>query len=152
MSIRFTEHEEPLPTKPPEPAVRIKRVLLAEDDADMRAMLAAAPRHDQYEVVEARDGRELLERYSASRVAGLPVDVIITDLRMPKLTGLQVLRELHDAKHRIPVILITAFGDHGTHIDAWLLGAAAVLDKPFEVDDLRRLVRNLGKRQAGPEH
>jgi len=77
--------------------------------------------------------------------------VIITDLRMPKLTGLQVLRELHNAKYRIPVILITAFGDHGTHIDAWLLGAAAVLDKPFEVEDLRRLVRSLGKRQAEPE-
>ena len=151
MTIRFTEQEEPIVTRAAEPAVRAKRVLLAEDDPDMRGMLAAALRLDHHEVVEARDGRELLERFSASRVAGLPVDVIITDLRMPKLTGLQVLRELHDAKHRIPVILITAFGDHGTHIDAWLLGAAAVLDKPFEVEDLRRLVRNLGKRPAEPE-
>ena len=140
-------------TKPPviEPPNRARaappalagRVLLAEDDEEMRRLLASALRKSHYEVLEAADGKELLERLSQTRAGAPPVDLIVTDVRMPRLTGIQALRQIHDSGFDIPVVVITAFGDHATRIDAWLHGASAVLDKPFEVEDLLDEIKRL---------
>ena len=124
------------------------RVLLAEDDTEMRRLLASALRNHRYEVIEATDGKELIDQISESLLSGRPVDFIVTDVRMPKLTGIQVMKFIKNAGLDVPVIIITAFGDHATRIDAFLNGAAAVLDKPFDIDDLMDEVRRLG---AGPE-
>jgi DNA-binding NtrC family response regulator len=69
-----------------------------------------------------------------------PPDVLVSDVRMPGLGGLDVLRGLRHCEWANPVILITAFGDEATHLEAVRLGAAAVLDKPFDVDDLRAIL------------
>lgn len=124
---------------------RPARVLVAEDDAEMRSVVAAAVRKDGYEVVEARDGAEVLDLIGDSllRRKPDPPDVLITDIRMPGFSGLQVLAGLRQADWKVPVILITAFGDPGTHAQARRLGAVAVFDKPFDVDDLRTVVMNL---------
>jgi two-component system response regulator AtoC len=122
--------------------LRARRVLIAEDDSEMRRLLGATLRADGHEVIEAADGVELLARFEAALAAGEPVDLIISDIRMPKLTGLQALRRLRAARHHVPMILISAFSDHATHIEAWLQGAMIVFDKPFDLDELRRLIRN----------
>ena len=119
------------------------RVVIAEDDAEMRRLLASALRNDHYEVVEVADGKELIDRVADSITAGLPVDCIVTDVRMPKLTGTQALKLIKGAGLTIPVIVITAFGDYATRSDAWLLGATAVLDKPFEIEDLMDEMRRI---------
>ena len=124
------------------------RVLLAEDDTEMRRLLASALRSDRYEVVEAVDGKELIDQVSDSIIKGQPVDCIVTDVRMPRLTGTEALRFIKGAGLMIPVIVITAFGDYDTRVDAWLLGAAAVLDKPFEIEQLMDEIRRL---RPGPE-
>lgn len=124
------------------------RVLLAEDDTEMRRLLASALRSDRYEVVEAADGKELIDQVSDSIIKGQPVDCIVTDVRMPRLTGTEALRFIKGAGLLIPVIVITAFGDYDTRVDAWLLGAAAVLDKPFEIELLMDEIRRL---RPGPE-
>jgi DNA-binding NtrC family response regulator len=125
---------------------RPRRVLLAEDDADMRRLLAQALRDDGYDVLEARNGSQLLDSIAALALepdCDEPVDMIISDLRMPGRNGLSILAGLRDAQWMTPFILITAFGDDDTHAEAHRLGASAVFDKPFDVDDLRTAVLNM---------
>lgn len=119
---------------------------MAEDDALLRQLLANALRADGCEVIEARDGAELarcVDTLVLQPAEGEPVDLIITDLRMPVVSGLEVLGRLRCRDWATPVILITAFGDQPTHVEATRLGAAVILDKPFDVRDLRSAVRRL---------
>ncbi len=118
---------------------RHARVLLAEDDETLRRLLADVLRQDGYEVEEARDGTELLERIDASLVVRwerAEQVVVVADVHMPGFTGLDVLAILRCAHCVAPVVLITAYGDPETHAEARELGAV-VLDKPFELDALR---------------
>jgi len=115
------------------------RVVLAEDDSELRAFLAEALRAQGYQVEEIADGAQLLE-FVANRlrsngsIAG--VDVVVSDIRMPGFSGMDVLVGLRRVLDRTPVILITAFGDESTHQLARAFGAVAVLDKPFDVEHL----------------
>lgn len=130
------------PDAPREEPARRPRVAVADDSAEMRALIASTLRADGYEVVESGDGHQLvrmLEPVDPEQRA-TSVDLIVSDLRMPELSGLEVLGALHDRALRTPFILITAFGDEDTHREAEQLGAAAVLDKPFDLDRLRSLV------------
>ena len=125
--------------------VAAPRILLAEDDAAMRAMLAQALRRDGYDVIEVHDGGELLMRIEQAMGHGdtdRPFDLVISDVRMPYLSGVEVLAELWRIDSlSTPVILITAFGDPSLHEEAQQLGAVAVIDKPFELEDIRTAVR-----------
>lgn len=122
---------------------RARRVLLAEDDTRMRQLLAATLRRDGFSVVEAVNGADLLDAVGEvlADEHAAPLDLIITDIRMPTLSGLDVLSELRWVGARVPVILITAFGDEATHALADRLGAAAIFDKPFDLDALRAAAR-----------
>jgi CheY-like chemotaxis protein len=126
------------------------RILLAEDDDEMRELLVSVLRRDGYEVFEARTGAALLDRLQGSfRPDGRATEIVITDLRMPGLSGIQVLADVRARPGVRPVILITAFGNDDLHRQARALGAAAVFDKPFDIDDLRMMVINLD-RPRGP--
>lgn len=130
------------PDAPREEATRRPRIAVADDSAEMRALIATTLRADGYDVVESGDGHELvrlLEPIEPERHA-TSVDLVVSDLRMPELSGMDVLGALHDRALHTPFILITAFGDEDTHREAHELGAAAVLDKPFDLDRLRTLV------------
>lgn len=119
------------------------RVLVAEDDPEMRDLIASALTDEGFDVLQARDGRELVEILGAMLppTARLqPPDVIITDIRMPGPSGLEGLAILRQSSWAVPVIVITAFGDLATHAEARRLGAAVVLDKPFDLDVLRTAV------------
>jgi DNA-binding response OmpR family regulator len=125
--------------------VAAARVLLADDDSDMREMVASALREDGYEVIEARDGWQLLQYLAthARAVDDNPIDLVISDIRMPGKTGLDILAGLRWADPSTPFILITGFGDMQTHMEARRLGASAVFDKPFDLEHLRSVVLNL---------
>jgi CheY-like chemotaxis protein len=120
-----------------------RNILVADDDDDMRELMASALRSDGYSVVEARDGAELLEilRDALEDERRCP-DILVTDIKMPHLSGLGVLQALRRARVRLPVILVTAFADESMHTVAKRLGAIGVLQKPFDVDDLRTVVLN----------
>lgn len=113
-------------------------VLLAEDDDEMRRMLASAFRAYGYRVTECTDGFALLEVLGTSlfRAESLHYDVVVSDVRMPGLTGLDILKNFHKRDGAPPIILITAFGDEETHTEAERLGVAAVFDKPFRIEHL----------------
>jgi CheY-like chemotaxis protein len=117
--------------------------VLAEDDCDFRQLLAGILRADGYEVIEARNGADLADclafSIQHSTLFQYP-DLVITDVRMPCLSGLDVLATLEQDGHRTRTVVITAFGSQETHEKARALGAVAVFDKPFDIDDLRREV------------
>lgn len=120
---------------------RSTRVLVADDDPDLRASLVEALVADGFEIVQARDGQELLATLGAALKGDLePIDLLVSDDCMPGFSGMQVLAGLRAAGCPLPVILVTAFGDTQLREEARRLDAVAVLEKPFDWDDLRLAV------------
>jgi CheY-like chemotaxis protein len=111
-------------------------ILLAEDNLELRELLSFALTRTGYLVTCCENGLELLERLHHPQ----DYDLILSDLRMPALTGLEVLEFLYDMPHP-PFICMTAFGDPQTHETARKLGAAATIDKPFDLDEMISLVQ-----------
>jgi DNA-binding response OmpR family regulator len=145
---------------PDKPSTRIEppalRVLLAEDDAAFRELLASVLRANGYEVLEAANGEELLDHVAFGLLRGekyRTFDLIVSDIRMPRHTGLEILNGMRSANLSVPVILITAFGDAETHRIAYELGAR-VLDKPFDMTELELAVAaafsRVGRTPATP--
>jgi DNA-binding response OmpR family regulator len=138
----------------PDSGVRRKKILLAEDDAEMRSMLAAVLRSSGFEVLEAGDGAELTKALDTIALRMLErnelpdIDLIISDINMPGTTGIEVLARMRRAQMEMPVILMTAFGDHQIHAEADRLGVEMVLDKPFALRDLLAAVQAVPDRAA----
>ncbi len=120
-------------------------ILLAEDDPEFRALLALVLAGDGYEVDEVADGTAFKAWVDCrSDVAELAQDcqLIITDVRMPGCSGLDVVSTLRGKGSGIPVIVLTALRDESTQRRVVSLGAAALFNKPFDLDDLRMAVLN----------
>lgn len=112
-------------------------VLLAEDDNELRRLLAAVLRRQGFRIEEVTDGFSLRDRLQCPP---LP-DFVVSDVRMPGLSGLEVFQLLRWKALPIPpFVVITGFGDEAAHELAAGLGAVATFDKPFDVDELRLLV------------
>jgi CheY-like chemotaxis protein len=129
------------------------RVLVAEDAADIRALVVVALRGMGYEIIEARSGGELLEELGDGILSGDPAtrpDVIVSDIRMPGVTGMEVLAGLRQAGWETPIVLMTAFVDGEIREEAERLGVDAFFAKPFDIDDLLTAVVNL--RVPHPGH
>ncbi len=127
-------------------------ILLADDDDEMREMLAAMLRESGYAVVEARDGLQLMARVRELVFADPrrpAVALILSDVRMPGCTALDVLHEMRRVDQSVPVVLITGFGDPALHAEALRLGADAIFDKPFDIDHLRAVVLAMAPPAAG---
>jgi len=121
-------------------------VLVVEDDVEMRTMLVTVLRKTGYQVQECKNGWEFLgyvEHFINPTPSHQHLDLIISDIRMPGLTGLEILGAADLSPEFPPVILITAFGDEQTHAEALHMGAIAVFDKPFEIDALLQKVRHV---------
>jgi len=119
------------------------RLLVAEDDKALRGMLVEILRSDGHEVVTVANGQDLLNTLEVSLDKELgtgPFDLVISDIRMPGMTGLRAFEEVGYGPHIPPVVFITAFGDEELHAQAHHLGALAVLDKPFDLDEFRAFV------------
>lgn len=121
--------------------IRDGQVLIAEDDEQMRALLAAHFRNAGIDVDLVEDGGQLEDRLFNGH-PWLP-EVLVSDIKMPGASGLEVLQRLRDHQPDVRVILITAFGDQRTHRRAHRLGAEVVLDKPFDVSELVVAVEGL---------
>lgn len=130
------------------PSERLRRqakVLLVEDDYELRRIVAAVLRHDGYGVTELANGQELIDyMLSGPHVLGYEEpDVIVSDVCMPHRSGLHALERLRNAQVMTPVVLMSAFPEHCSNERANELGAVTLLEKPFELDDLRMIVLNL---------
>jgi DNA-binding response OmpR family regulator len=126
------------------------RILVAEDDPELRALLSGVLTEDGYQVDEVADGRQFVEVMARLYGDGIPADsysLIISDIRMPGFSGLDVISALHCLRSHVPVIIITAFSNEATRRLAMGLGALALLEKPFDLDDLRSAVVNVMAQQ-----
>jgi two-component system response regulator PilR (NtrC family) len=113
------------------------RVLVVDDERSMRELLSIVLRRDGYDVLVAPDGRSAVDALKRG-----PVDVLITDIRMPEMTGVDVLREAKQIDPAIITIIMTAFASTETAVDALRLGAADYVHKsPNAVNDLRLRIR-----------
>jgi excisionase family DNA binding protein len=104
------------------------RVLVVDDEAAIRDLLSKTLALAEYDVDLAPDGRHALERLRI-----IPYDLLITDLKMPGIDGLSVIREARRLKADIPVIIITGFSTEASAIEAVNLGVSGYLTKPFRV-------------------
>jgi nitrogen regulation protein NR(I) len=111
------------------------KILLIEDDASIVGGLKKELQVEGYEVAVAERGDKGLAQAKEQ-----PFDVVITDLKMPGLSGLELVEQLHASKPKLPIILMTAFGTTETAIEATKLGAYDYLLKPFDMAELLDLV------------
>jgi DNA-binding response OmpR family regulator len=124
---------------------RHARILVAEDDLEMRRLVLESLRSDGHDAVDVSDGGQLLVHLTSIyrlRPDPEPIDVVVTDIRMPVCSGLDIVQGLRDAEWTTPVVIMTAFGDAKTRAHAARLGAV-LLDKPFKMSTLRSIVRDL---------
>ena len=115
-------------------------VLIADDDNSLRRVLEFQLREAGYEVLPVADGLAALEQFTAH-----PVDCVITDLRMPGLSGLELLRRTRAINRDVPVIVITAFGEVETAVEAMRAGAFDYITKPFNRE---HILLTIGKALA----
>jgi two-component system response regulator AtoC len=110
------------------------RIVLADDELNLRKVLGTILLRDGYEVAEASDGQAALELVDSSTA------VVITDLRMPKLDGMGLLRKVVSEYPEVPVIMITAHGSVDSAVEAVKIGAFDYIEKPFEQAQIRQVV------------
>lgn len=113
------------------------RILIIDDETNIRMMMRMALKHVRHEVVVAADGQEGLDEFRN----GKEWDVVLLDQRMPGMEGLQVLREIRRRDPEARVIMITAFGTIDLAVDAMKAGAMDFLRKPFTAEVLRGAVK-----------
>ena len=123
-------------TRNPEPATRAK-LLVVDDERSMRELLSIVLRREGYDVTLAENGRAAIDHLERGRF-----DLLISDIKMPDMTGVDVLRSAKRIDPDILGIMITAFASADTAIEAMRLGAHDYLSKPFDVDELKMKVRN----------
>src|SRR3954451_488126 len=111
------------------------KILIVDDQEMMRDSLAATMAREGHEVVAANDGPIAVSRLSAGRF-----DLLITDLKMPKMTGIELLTEAKRIRPEMPVVLMTAFATVQTAVEAMKLGAYDYIQKPFDGDEIKALV------------
>ena len=112
-------------------------VLVVDDREEMATVIADALVDHGYVAFAARSGREALEMLQSERV-----DAVVTDLTMPLVDGLEVLRVSQRLDPSRPVILMTGFGAMGSALQAFEVGAYQYLLKPFRMDTLATVLRN----------
>lgn len=116
------------------------RVLIVEDDSGIADFLQLELEHEGFEVLHAEDGRKALELFES----GSP-DIILLDIMLPKLNGLEVLHRIRKTS-RVPVIMLTARGDTLDKVSGLDSGADDYLAKPFEIEELLARMRAVMRR------
>jgi two-component system response regulator PilR (NtrC family) len=127
---------------------RRPRILVVDDERSMRELLAIVLRREGYDVLLAENGTSAIATLEKE-----PVDILISDIKMPDLSGVDVLRAAKRVDQDILGIMITAFASTETAVEAMRLGACDYLSKPFDVDLLRMKVREkIESRQLRQEN
>ena len=117
------------------------RILVVEDDDDMRESLARILGRAGYQVQLARDGGEAITVLQTQ-----PFHLVLTDLVMPRMGGLELLREIRRRERDVPVVFLTAFGKPATFAEAMDLGAVGFITKPFHANSLLAVIREVIER------
>ena len=112
------------------------RILVVDDEPSMRDMLRIVLRRDGYDVILAENGQQALERLRTESI-----DLLLSDIRMPDLSGVEVLRAAKELNRDIVAFMMTAYASTDTAVEAMRLGAVDYFTKPFSMDELRLKIR-----------
>jgi two-component system response regulator MprA len=126
------------------------RVLVVDDDRAVRESLRRSLEFNGYDVALAADGAEALAGLSAGGTAGSP-DVVVMDVMMPRLDGIETTRALRKAGHDVPILVLTARDAVGDRVEGLDAGADDYLTKPFALQELLARLRALLRRVTTPE-
>jgi CheY-like chemotaxis protein len=118
----------------------IPTILVVDDEAEIREILAIHIERCGFQVVEAEDGQRALEVIRSQHI-----DVVMSDIMMPRMSGMTFLRALRDEGFDCPFVFITAYPSKEATVDALRLGAFDFIEKPFESEDIARLVREAAR-------
>ena len=118
------------------------RILLVDDEQAVQTLLTYPLRKEGYEVVGAIDGQEALDRFSEQRF-----DLVVLDVMLPKLDGIEVCRRLR-TRSQVPIIMLTAKGDEIDKVAGLEMGADDYITKPFSVREFRSRVKAVLRRAA----
>jgi DNA-binding response OmpR family regulator len=121
-------------------------ILLVDDEDSIQALLTYPLERDGYRVVQARNGDEALQRFAEEEV-----DLVVLDIMLPRVDGLEVCRRLR-ADSTVPIIMLTARDDELDKVLGLELGADDYITKPFSIREFRSRVRALLRRAATPHH
>ena len=125
-------------------------ILLVDDEAAFRFAAGVALRRDGYRVEEASDGKEALGKALSSRDAGDPFLLVVTDIRMPVMSGIELIDALREHGVGTALCAITCFGDRALVSELAGKGCTDYLEKPFAPEDLlKRVGEMLGKDREG---
>jgi DNA-binding NtrC family response regulator len=111
------------------------KVLVVDDELNMRLVLSAMLKKEGYEVASAADGYEALQILTSGRIAA-----VVTDLKMPRIDGMELLRRIREDFPEVPVVMITAHGTVATAVEALKKGALDYITKPFELEELKNVI------------
>lgn len=126
-----------------------EHILLVEDDAGLRLSLSFVLKNKGYRITTCADGREALERLAGMLQQGARVDALITDIQMPGMNGMELIRRLRDEGRELPIIVITGHGDKELLIELLRLGCDDYLSKPFEPGEVQdKVAQVLEKRRV----
>ena len=112
-----------------------KRILIVDDDPEICETLSDILDEEGYDVVTANDGQEALEKIRQDSF-----NLVITDIKMPIMDGMALLKEIEKSHTDIEVIVITSYGNEGQQVEATRLGAYEYLNKPLKVDQLKNII------------
>jgi DNA-binding NtrC family response regulator len=115
---------------------KTQHILVVDDEKDTCLLLSQVLEKEGYAVDMANSGRDALSILRRKKI-----DLVITDLKMPEMDGLAFMREARRLKSRAKFIMMTAYGEIETYLDAINLGAFDYLNKPMEISDVRNVVK-----------
>lgn len=114
----------------------MQTILVVEDDSKIARLLELELKHAGYEVVVVTDGRSGLERAVADEI-----DLVLLDIMLPQMSGLEVVRRLKEERPLLPVLMVTARGDRYDKVSGLDLGADDYITKPFEIEEVLARIR-----------
>ena len=117
------------------------KILLVEDEDRLASLLKKAIGESFYSFTIAKDGREGLEKFLS-----IVPDIVITDIMMPNLTGLEMAKEIRTIDEKIPIIILSAFSESDKFLDAIDIGVVKYFIKPFDPDELLDYIESIGEK------
>ncbi|GAB4344271.1 MAG: hypothetical protein Kow0099_23570 [Candidatus Abyssubacteria bacterium] len=122
-------------------------ILLVDDDLEFRKAMKRTFERSGYDITVAADGQEALDLLDTQ-----DFDLIITDLRMPNVNGIQLMEEIRKRKINVPVIFITAFGEVESYMDLMNMGAFDYINKPVKGQDILTVARKALESYGDSRH
>lgn len=119
----------------------MNRIMIVDDDLHIRELMRASLRNEGFEVCEASDGRDALEKMAEARP-----DLCVVDIMMPNMDGFELCRNLRRYYEELPILILSARSETGQKVKGFDLGADDYLTKPFELAELVARIRALLKR------